>query len=879
MSIRLRTQTDPALMLKSTPPRAVRGFLERSRLSQRRLETSGAPFTALLAPSGFGKTAQLVSWRREALTRGALAFWYTVDAQDEPLRLIQGLTHAAKAACGKRGFDDDFMAWMANCVDPQEATTGWLAEVAKLSVEALLLLDDVELMPIESRHQVLRYLLGNAPPNVSVVIAARSSGALLASGALGLVPVTRVLVADLRFRPEETVAVLSAALGARCNADACVRLHEITEGWPLGVQLAVGALVRGGDIDSLINAASSDIQRYFVDAVIDHQTADATHLLVRAARFSLIHPQLCADVLGSERYSEELLRLQDETPLLLRAEGESWMRLHPLAREVLEARLAALSGDELSALSRKASAWYATRQLFEEAAGQAFLAGDVAEALSLIEQSTAHMTVQGRSGAVLSWYERLSPQEVRERPSFWGPAAWALAMSDRHAEAQPLLDLMLGQPGVADGVRFEVMLIGATAASFADRFDVVEKLLAQWPEPPLDALPGMLPIYSDAKAHLMTLQGQPDHARLMYARIGRLDRVQSYSPVSYGLAAFGTGIAYLWEGRASLAEEVLRPALARAEERLRRQHPVACMLAAALAQACWETGLDDEALSLLAGRMSTLEAFGMPDALMAAFGTLACIAEHEGRQSQGLSLLEALRAIGQARGMIRLQVMAQSEIVRMHASHGRADIARSMSAELDALIRSGRVPPPAVFVPWVQLHVELSRARALLSAGDGALVPQVLQAAESAASLAASMKRTGDLVDARLLCAEALHRRGAADARSVKNEALSLAQAEGMVRRLREHGARRDAAHAMPASPAEIGIREPQVLGRGLLTAKEREVLALLNRNLSNKEIGLAMSVGEQTVKWHVKNVFNKLNAANRKHAVARARLLGLIDA
>jgi LuxR family maltose regulon positive regulatory protein len=30
-------------------------------------------------------------------------------------------------------------------------------------------------------------------------------------------------------------------------------------------------------------------------------------------------------------------------------------------------------------------------------------------------------------------------------------------------------------------------------------------------------------------------------------------------------------------------------------------------------------------------------------------------------------------------------------------------------------------------------------------------------------------------------------------------------------------------------------------------------------------------------VKWHLKNVFLKLNAASRKHAVDRARLLGLL--
>jgi LuxR family maltose regulon positive regulatory protein len=63
-----------------------------------------------------------------------------------------------------------------------------------------------------------------------------------------------------------------------------------------------------------------------------------------------------------------------------------------------------------------------------------------------------------------------------------------------------------------------------------------------------------------------------------------------------------------------------------------------------------------------------------------------------------------------------------------------------------------------------------------------------------------------------------------------------------------------------------------------VLTPKEREVLELLARNLSNKEIAQAMSVGEETVKWHVKNLFGKLDAGTRKHVVRRAHLLGLLE-
>jgi LuxR family maltose regulon positive regulatory protein len=61
------------------------------------------------------------------------------------------------------------------------------------------------------------------------------------------------------------------------------------------------------------------------------------------------------------------------------------------------------------------------------------------------------------------------------------------------------------------------------------------------------------------------------------------------------------------------------------------------------------------------------------------------------------------------------------------------------------------------------------------------------------------------------------------------------------------------------------------------LTPKEREVLELLARNFSNKEIGLALQSGEETIKWHVKNLFAKLDAGTRKQVVSRARILGLL--
>lgn len=76
----------------------------------------------------------------------------------------------------------------------------------------------------------------------------------------------------------------------------------------------------------------------------------------------------------------------------------------------------------------------------------------------------------------------------------------------------------------------------------------------------------------------------------------------------------------------------------------------------------------------------------------------------------------------------------------------------------------------------------------------------------------------------------------------------------------------------MPRSPKiEIGEQIEN------LSRRELEILKMVSTGMSNKEIASSLVIAEGTVKNHLTNIFNKLEARDRMHAVLIAREIGII--
>ena len=78
--------------------------------------------------------------------------------------------------------------------------------------------------------------------------------------------------------------------------------------------------------------------------------------------------------------------------------------------------------------------------------------------------------------------------------------------------------------------------------------------------------------------------------------------------------------------------------------------------------------------------------------------------------------------------------------------------------------------------------------------------------------------------------------------------------------------------------PAEIAARLTERMARSNLTAREHQVLQLVAKGLTNKEIGRAFGISDNTARNHVNSIIEKLEVSDRTEAATIAMRQGLVS-
>jgi LuxR family transcriptional regulator, maltose regulon positive regulatory protein len=898
---------DGLLSTKLHVPRLQPGFVPRPHLVERLEQALAERLVLVSAPAGFGKTALLADWARQ---RRQPVAWLSLDPGDnDPARFWRYATAALDRA--RPGIAEHLapLLGLSARPSPEALAAVLINQLAAEPDQVLMVLDDYHLIDAEPVHASLEFLLEHLPPGVRLVLASRADPPLPLARLRARGHLAEIRAADLRFTAEEAATLLRAAGEPDLPDGAVAALTARTEGWVAGLQLA-GLSLRGQPDVAAFVASFSGSHRFVLDflseEVLERQPDQVRTFLLETSVLDRLSGELCDAVTGRPDGQAMLERIERSNLFLVPLDGvRGWWRYHHLFADLLRARLQQRRPERVPELHRNAAAWHERHGMADEAVRHALAAGETAWAARLVERHVDGLVLRSERVTLAGWLAALPAELVAARP--------------RLLLAQTLFALVSGQVEEVEGP------LDAAERAVADAGDEPYQPSVGHAASLVANLPAAIAL---GRAFQAELRGDADR-EIAFGRRALAEAGAGETTLG-AITRAHLGVAEWLSGRLPEAERVL--AASAAELRAAGQRFLATRVCEHLAQVQRAQGRLDAALASYQQALEIAAPLGRP-ALPAA--GIAHVGMAELAYEQG-DLEAALRHLAQGIAPCRQLVYTQPLATGLATLGWIRQVGGDPAGAMDAMDEALRTAPSQSVASLLN-PVPARRARLLLAQGDLAtagrwtsqrglrpddrpdyprepeylllarvLVAQdrpdrALELLERLQAGAAAQGRTGSVIQIRALRALALAACGEdGAAMTVLAQALTLAAPQGWIRVLADEGppmrallgrlvtAKRTEqaiARDLPlgylgrllrafqredAAPAVPGLIEP-------LSRREVEVLRLLAAGRQNQEIAEELVVAPNTVKKHVTHILDKLGAANRTEATARARELGLL--
>jgi LuxR family maltose regulon positive regulatory protein len=909
------------LATKLYVPRLPPGFVSRPRLVGLLEGGLGRELTLVCAPAGFGKTSLLADLSRRH--QGPVG-WLSLDIGDnDPARFWR---HVAAALDQVR---PGIAEWAAPLLGPpapfEGAVTELINELAAEPGDVVLVLDDYHLIDAPPVHASLEFLLEHQPPGLHVVVASRADPPLPLARWRARGQLAELRVAGLRFTAEEAGDLLREAVGpdtgAQLGDDAVAALAARTEGWAAGLQLAALSLLREPDVAAFV-ATFSGSHRYVLDylteEVLEQQPGPVREFLLETSVLERLSGALCDAVTGRDDGQAMLETIERGNLFLCPLDDvRGYWRYHQLFADLLRARLQQQRPERLPQLHRNAAAWHEAHGSaggsVDEAVRHALAAGDATWAARLIERHFDELLMSSEAATVRRWIAALPSELVASRPRLLLAQARFANFGGRVDEVEDLLDAAeRAWPQVADEPYEPSVGRGASRLANLTALIAVERAYIAHLRGDAE---GTTTFASRALAGLGEGEWMLDtiaHMHLAWAQwLGDRPETAEHRIVSNiatwrssdepGMAAWShhyLGQIQRAQGRLDAALTTYRQALEITAASGRPALPAACVAYVGLAELAYQRDELDAASRHLTEGIALCRQFVYFQALATGLATKAWIRQAHGDTAGALEAIDEAARVAPGPAVVDLLNPVPARRARLLLAQGDVDAAARWAAErgFGADDEPGYPREPAYLV----------LARVLLAQERPGQALGLLDRLHAAAT---ARRRIGSVIEIQALRALALAERGEeAEALTALTEALGLAHPQGYIRVFADEGSpmatllgRLIAAHrsgladSVPvgylgrlvrAFQHDVAETDPQATPRtteipGLVTAlseRELEVLRLLAAGKQNQEIADQLYVAVNTVKKHVTHILEKLGAANRTEATARARDLGLLS-
>ena len=889
------------------------------------------------APAGFGKTTLISEWMTAftpACSAGVKAAWLSLDEGDsDPTRFLTYLIAALQTIAANIGDGLLNALQSPQPLSTESILTALLNEIAAVSEDFILVLDDYHVVEAQVVDRMLTFLVEHLPPHMQLVIVSREDPPLPLARLRVRGQLTELRAADLRFTPAEAAEFLNRVMGLNLSAENIAALENRTEGWIAGLQLAAISMQGRSDVASFIGSFTGShrfVLDYLVEEVIQHQPEQVRGFLLQTVILDRMCAVLCNAVTGRED-SKELLDVLERGNLFLISldDQRQWYRYHHLFADVLRAHLMEAQPERVTSLHSRASVWYERNGLPSDAIRHALAAKEFARAVDLIELAFPAMNRARQFATLLGWLKALPDEVVRVRPMLcyayalssmacgenerveaWLRDAehWLEATADSDERAESLATEMI----VADEKEFQRLpgLIALIRAGQAlGRGDMLGTV--KYAQRVLDFAPEGDHLMLGGAASQLGLvawtDGDLDTARLMTAD-GMVNlQLGGYISPSIGCAITLADIQ-IAQGRLHGAMTTYERGLQWAMPPGAPILPGAADMYVGLSNLQYEHNDLKTATQHLLTSQSLGVLAGLPQNPYRWRATMARIQMTQGDLAGALDLLDQAERLYDGNFSPNVRPIATRK-VRVWVAQGRLSEALNWAREQGLSIDDD--------LSYLREFDHITLARVMLAcyqrdhadrslAGVMGLLERLLKAAEAGG-------RTGSAIEILLLHALAYHAKGdLAAARLPLQRALILAEPEGYVRIFVDEGEAMRllmaecrvliekqkqpedqqligyvdkilAAFPPSASPHSTIVQQKSEIRNQhsemveLLSERELGILRLIAEGLSNREIGERLFLALDTVKGHNRRIFDKLQVSSRTEAIARARELGLL--
>ncbi len=885
---------------KLEPPQSAATCVSRHALLQQLDEASQRTLVLLSAPTGSGKSTLLSHWHRERRNDRASA-WLSLDEQDnEPVRFFTYLHASLRRALS--GFD----AYIASRSDQDAGpfidsiAAVFIEQLGRIDRELTIVLDDCQWLTSAFLTRAIDFMLRRSPSNVRWVLSGRCMPAVNLS-ALRLNDELIVFSAtELRF-DRDLILQLSRKLSRReLSAEEADYILDRTEGWVAGVKLALLAREESrtpGNVVEAFAGSHAEVASYFAGSVLEEQTDEMRAFLLASCIVDRMTGELCDAMLNIDDSQRILENLERAQLFIQPLDGHRhWFRYHTLFRDFLRSRLRRDAAAQLATLHERASRWYAEHQFFEEALTHALAAKNVCWRNQLLARCTAAWLQGGEISEVLHWSEKLPLADVLADFSMARHYIVALVLRRRFPEAANALRTLRQTDVTATAAQLAALETLYSVLADSDDSHTLDEASLQ--DDGIDRFLAGTLLTLQAYALLRRYQFDLSRRTALRAR----EMLEQHSVYGRGYADSGAARADRAQGDLKRASERCESTFA--EVRNGRRGPAWVNAATSIAYTRYEENRLPEAEALCIEILPLLSVASTIESFTTAYTTFARIKAADGRIEEAEQLLEHLHGVleGGAHRRFVAQVVAEKLLLCLRQRDTGRAVKLARDAQLEQRFESGEFRLPrrydeawersgsayAQLLLHTQRHAEAREVLANLrsSASDAGYVYRQIRLE---AALSCCLAGTGELdaASAALNAALALTR-GYGFTRGVFDEVPMLS---ALVRQALEHHTLR---HTLPfhyfrkfdnlfavRPPARSTARVAKMaaaLPLEPLTDREIEILRLLARGLSNTEISERSQIALSTAKWHLKNIFAKLDVSTRTGALARARELRLVD-